>query len=104
MNKGSPVAQWEDVIIAVIPNSRESNMTGIFSPPYQNAAAHPSLGKNLNKELWGKTGMGILKAQNKEGQERYGTSEGQIGILPDKPLKVGRKRVYREARLEEIQE
>ena len=71
--KGSPVAQWEDVIVAVRDGG---GLKGITSPPYEETAS-PKTGIDLTKSHWPKAGG---QANNSQPFE-YGQTPGQIGNL-----------------------
>ena len=72
--KGSPVAMWEDVLVAV----RDSNMgvCAITSPPYFESGADPS----------GDPTAGIRGRVY--ARQQFGDTPGQIGNLPDKAIRM----------------
>lgn len=74
--KGSPVAQWEDVICAVKGN--RGGIVTVSSPPYEDItlrAVSGSVG-----ERWRNEGKGAH-----ENPTNYGQTPGQIGNLKDRP-------------------
>ena len=71
--KGSPVAQWEDVVIAVRDGG---GLKGITSPPYDDSRVNPGNVGDAIRKNWklGKSGPDHEK-------DGYGQTPGQIGNL-----------------------
>jgi hypothetical protein len=62
--------------VAALPQGDADSV--ITSPPYADAAAHPSLG-SVNKDAWGRDGRNIVARRGL--RDDYGTTPGQIGAL-----------------------
>lgn len=78
--KGSPVASWEDVIIAV--RNGGGNMKAVTSPPYAEAQA----GGGISKAMRGEGGYNVTTKMPGSVYQpsEHGQTPGQIGNLKDR--------------------